>query len=183
MSMQRSSECPTTAKHWASGVIATGLISMASLAPAYGADAIGLSGIELFIGKPSGDVVKGVLFAGVVHPPCNCFTTEGDTGTWIASVDRMAGGGIGWPGSLPILGGKLTVESEDVARTFRITGGSLTWPASLQQSITAFCGPGVAYFTATVAGHRTLTGCLDDTHLDLRHPPVVFPPHIWGTLQ
>jgi hypothetical protein len=181
MSMQRGSKCPATAKHWASGVIATGLISMASLAPAYGADAIGLSGYELYFGSQSGDVVKGVLFAGVVHAPCNCFTTDGDTGTWVASIDRSTGGGIP-SGSVSILGGKLTVESADVARTFRITGGYVSWPESLDD-VSLGCGPGVAQFVATVVGRRTLTGCLDDTHLDPLHPPVVFPPRIWGTLQ
>jgi hypothetical protein len=157
------------------------VISIACLAPAYGADAIGLSGYELFPGNQSGDVVRGVLFAGGTHASCGCFTTD-VSGTWVASVDRYAGGGIGGQPVL-IVGGKLTLETDEVARTFRIQGGTVAWPRSLQESMNTTCGPGVATFVATLAGRRTLTGCLDDTHLDPYQQPFVFPPRIWGTLQ
>jgi hypothetical protein len=121
-----------------------------------------------------------VLFAGVTNAPCNCFTTNGDGGTWIARIDRTDSAGIGANPS-SIVGGKLLLETGDLPRIFKFTGGAVTWPTSLQQDIG--CGPGVATFVATLTHGRSLAGCLDDTHLNPLQQPFVFPPRIWGTLQ
>ena len=153
------------------------------LAPAQAAEPLGLSGYELSNGTSDGNLVRRVLFAGTLHDACNCFVSQGDDGTWVATVDRTAGGGIG--GSVTIVGGRITIDKDGAdARTFRITGGYVNWPASLTQDIG--CGPGVAVLRATVSPAsygRSLDGCLDDTHLDPRQQPFVFPPRIWGTLS
>jgi hypothetical protein len=148
------------------------------LAPAHGAEPVGISGYELYNGTQSGDVVRGIVFAGTTNAPCSCFTRQSDGGTWVASVDRTAGGGLG--SSTTLLGGRLTMDRETV-RSYRIIGGTVTWPVSLDQSLG--CGPGVAVVYMTLSRGSTFTGCLDDTHLDPFQEPFVFPPRIWGTLQ
>jgi hypothetical protein len=149
------------------------------LAPAYGADPIGFSGYEVSPGSSSGDIVRNVLFAGTTNTPCDCFTSQTDGGAWVATVDRTAGGGLG--GSSTLLRGRLTVDRDDVVTSYRITGGYVMWPRALDENIG--CGLGVAKVHITLSRGRTVTGCLDDTHLDPFKQPFVFPPHIWGTLR
>jgi hypothetical protein len=167
-------------KQCSAGLIASLFISAAGcVAPAYGAEPIGLSGYELSTGTRHGDVVRNIIFAGTTNTPCNCFTSQSDGGTWVATADRTGGQGIGAAPGV-ITGGRLAIDT-DVLVSYRITGGTVTWPATLEQDIG--CGPGVATVYLTLSRARTVTGCLDDTHLDPFRQPFVFPPRIWGTLQ
>jgi hypothetical protein len=182
MSVKPSTRRDGSGSKPSSAAVITSVVIFAAccLAPAYGADPIGFSGYEVSPGSSSsGDIVRNVLFAGSTNTPCNCFTSQSDGGTWIATVDRTAGGGLG--GSSTLLRGRLTVDRDDVVTSYRITGGYVIWPSTLDTDIG--CGPGVANVQITLSRGRTVTGCLDDTHLDPFKQPFVFPPHIWGTLR
>lgn len=159
-------------------------------APVHGAGPIGISGYELFPGRIQNGVVKDVSFAGTTNTACErqelarCWNADSNGGNWIARIERTGGAGIGDTGQ--IVGGKLILEQTNgIIRLFKVQPTTIRWPKILEEDIG--CGPGSAAFSAElgVLGTQlraTLDGCLDDTHLDPRKQPFVFPPRIWGTL-
>jgi len=151
-----------------------------------GPENIGFSGHELSDGKRAGAAVTGLLFAGNDNQPCDCWTGQSTGGNWIASINYTGQAGLG--SAVTVTGGKWSwLDADDVIKWGRITGGAVTWPSTLD-SDSMKCGAGVARLaiTLTVAGESadgSFKGCLDDTHLDPRRQPFVFPPKIWGTLS
>lgn len=150
-----------------------------------GASDVGFSGHELSTGQRAGNVVTGLLFAGSDNPPCDCWTGQSAGGNWVANIDYAGQAGLG--SAAKITGGKWSwLDAGDVIKWGRITGGAVTWPSPLD-SDSMKCGEGVARFAVTlsVSGESggSFKGCLDDTHLDPRRQPFVFPPKIWGTLN
>lgn len=148
-----------------------------------GATTMGLSGLELFSGK-TGASAPGTLFAGKDNKVCNCWTTGDNGGVWTASVSYNGQPGIGSSG-VSVTGGKWSwQEANDVIHFGKVTGGRVRWPASADADPFG-CGNGVASVTLSLTGlseEGGFTGCLDDTHLDPRAQPFVFPPKMWGTL-
>jgi hypothetical protein len=148
-----------------------------------GATTTGLSGLEVFGGK-TGASDTTPLFAGKDNKVCNCWTTIDNGGTWTTSVSYTGRPGIGSSGVSVTDGKWFWREANDVIHSGKVTGGQVRWPASSDAD--AFrCGKGVASVTLSLTGAAeagTFTGCLDDTHLDPRAEPFVFPPKIWGTL-
>ena len=146
-----------------------------------GATTTGLSGLELFgasIANP------GTLFAGKDNKACNCWTTSDNGGAWTASVTYAGRPGFGSSG-VSVTGGKwFWQQANDVIHSGKVKGGRVRWPASADADPFR-CGKGVASVTLSLSGvseEGTFTGCLDDTHLDPRAEPFVFPPKMWGTL-
>jgi hypothetical protein len=149
------------------------------------ATTMGLSGVELFGGKTSASVTtSGTLFAGKDNKVCNCWTTSDSGGVWTASVSYAGQPGIGSSG-VSVTGGKwFWQQVNDVIHFGRVKGGRVRWPSSADADPFG-CGKGVASVTLSLTGlseEGTFTGCLDDTHLDPRAEPFVFPPKMWGTL-
>ncbi|HEU4344336.1 MAG TPA: hypothetical protein VFU31_22480 [Candidatus Binatia bacterium] len=146
-----------------------------------GETAVGLSGLELFSASVTN---PGTLFAGKDNKVCNCWTTTDNGGAWTASVSYTGQPGIGSSG-VSVTGGKwLWREANDVIHFGRVKGGRVRWPVSADADPFG-CGKGVASVTLSLTGlseEGTFTGCLDDTHLDPRAEPFVFPPKMWGTL-
>ena len=144
----------------------------------------GLSGLELFSGKTGSSVTAGTLFAGRDNKVCNCWTTSDNGGAFTASVSFAGQPGIGSSG-VSVTGGKwLWQQANDVIHFGKVRGGRVRWPASADADSFG-CGKGVASVTLSLTGvseEGTFTGCLDDTHLDPRATPFVFPPKMWGTL-
>jgi hypothetical protein len=145
----------------------------------------GLSGLEVFSGRTGASVTTaGTLFAGRDNKVCNCWTTSDNGGTWTASVSYAGQPGIGSSG-VSVTGGKwVWQQANDVIHFGKVKGGRVRWPASADADPFG-CGKGVASVTLSLAGlseEGTFTGCLDDTHLDPRAEPFVFPPKMWGTL-
>jgi hypothetical protein len=150
-----------------------------------GETTMGLSGLELFSGKTGASVTApGTLFAGKDNKVCNCWTTSDSGGAWTASVSYAGQPGIGSSG-VSVTGGKwFWQQANDVIHFGKVKGGRVRWPASLDADPFG-CGKGVASVTLSLTGlseEGTFTGCLDDTHLDPRAEPFVFPPKMWGTL-
>jgi hypothetical protein len=170
-------------------------MGVVDIGPAHGAETVGLSGYELFPGRPQGDVRKNVTFAGTTNAACangngggsGCWTDESNGGNWLARIERRGDAGIGSKDGT-VEGGRLILEqSNGMFRVFNILrgGSTIVWPESLNQDIG--CGEGIASFLAELRSAGTnrkasLVGCLDDTHLDPRRQPFVFPPRVWGTL-
>jgi len=149
-----------------------------------GATTVGLSGVEIFGGKTAASVTGPVLFAGKDNKVCNCWTTSDSGGTWTASVSYSGQPGIGSSG-VSVTGGKwFWQQGNDVIHFGKVKGGRVRWPATADAD--AFgCGKGVGSVSLSLTGvseEGTFTGCLDDTHLDPRAEPFVFPPKMWGTL-
>lgn len=146
-----------------------------------GATTTGLSGLELFGASAT---IPATLFAGKDNKVCNCWTTSDNGGAWTASVTYTGQAGIGSSGA-SITGGKwFWQEANDVIHSGKVKGGRVRWPASADADPFR-CGKGVASVTLSLSGvseDGTFTGCLDDTHLDPRAEPFVFPPKMWGTL-
>ena len=91
--------------------------------------------------------------------------------------EEVRGGGDRWS----------WLHADGSVQAGRITGGAVTWPSTLDSNAMS-CGNGVARFaiTLSLAGQSaggSFKGCLDDTHLDPRQQPFVFPSKIWGTLS
>lgn len=148
-----------------------------------GAITTGLSGLEVFGGK-TGTSDPTPLFAGKDNKVCNCWTTSDNGGTWTTSVIYTGQPGIGSSGVSVTDGKWFWRQANDVIHFGKVTGGRVTWPASADADPFG-CGRGVARVTLSLTGvseEGTFTGCLDDTHLDPRAQPFVFPPKIWGTL-
>ena len=148
-----------------------------------GATTMGLSGLELFGGK-TGASATTPLFAGKDNKVCNCWTTSDNGGAWTTSVSYAGRPGIGSSG-VSVTGGKwFWQQANDVIHFGKVKGGRVRWPASADADPFG-CGKGVASVTLSLTGlseEGTFTGCLDDTHLDPRAEPFVFPPKLWGTL-
>lgn len=150
-----------------------------------GATTIGLSGLELFGGKTGASVTTaGTLFAGKDNEVCDCWTASDNGGVWTASVSYAGEPGIGSSG-VSVTGGKwLWRQANDIIHFGKVKGGRVRWPPSADADPFG-CGKGVASVTlslTTASEEGTFTGCLDDTHLDPRVEPFVFPPKMWGTL-
>lgn len=170
--------------------IATAAFALVSGAAslAHSATITPLSGYEFFNGVRSGNITVGATFAGWTtngngrswHPvPSN------NGGVWSATVNYAGSSGIvpDMENSVTVIDGTWFLEGPDgTKQKGRLSGGTVTWPASLKANIG--CGPGVATVTVILAlpgGPQpagTISGCLNDTHLDK-----VFPPKVWGTLQ
>lgn len=150
-----------------------------------GATATDLSGHELFTGKTAGNVTTGVLFAGKDNNVCNCWTTNDSGGAWTANISFTGQPGIGSSGA-KVNGGKwFWQQANDVIHSGNVKDGQVRWPASADADSFG-CGKGVASVTLALKGSSeegSFTGCLDDTHLDPRAQPFVFPPKIWGKLS
>jgi hypothetical protein len=151
-----------------------------------GATTVGLSGLELFSGTSARNArTAGTLFAGKDNNACDCWTTSDTGGTWTASVSYSGQPGIGSSG-VRITGGKwFWQEANDAIHSGKVTAGRVRWPASLDADPFG-CGKGVASVSLSLTGASeggSFTGCLDDTHLDPRAQPFVFPPKIWGPLR
>lgn len=148
-----------------------------------GATTTGLSGLEVFGGK-TGATDTTPLFAGKDNKVCNCWTTSDNGGAWTTSVSYAGRPGIGSSG-VSVTGGKwFWQQANDVIHSGKVTGGRVTWPPSADADPFG-CGKGVASVNLSLRGlseEGTFTGCLDDTHLDPRAEPFVFPPKLWGTL-
>jgi hypothetical protein len=144
----------------------------------------GLSGLEVFSGTSASGGTAGTLFAGRDNKVCNCWTTNDNDGAWTASVSYSGQPGIGFSG-VSVTGGRwFWQEANDVINFGKVKGGRVRWPASIDADPFG-CGKGVASVTLSLTGlseDGTFTGCLDDTHLDPRAQPFVFPPKMWGTL-
>jgi hypothetical protein len=148
-----------------------------------GATTVGLSGLELFSGTSAGNVAtSGTLFAGKDNSVCNCWTTSDSGGAWTASVSYTGQPGIGSSG-VTVTGGKwLWQQASDVIHSGKVRAGRVRWPASIDADPFG-CGKGVASISLSLAGlseEGSFTGCLDDTHLDPRAQPFVFPPQDLG---
>ncbi len=106
----------------------------------------------------------------------------------VARIDRVGNAGIGSGAGVSVVGGRwFWLDGEDRLHAGRVEQGYVLWPDSLEQDKFG-CGAGVAQFHLTLSafGHfrrGTFVGCLDDTHLDPRRRPFVFPPRTWGTLN
>ena len=148
-----------------------------------GATTVGFSGLELFSGN-AGASAPGTLFAGKDNDVCNCWTTTDNGGVWTASVSYTGRPGIGSSG-VSVTGGKWSWQDvNDVIYFGKVKRGRVRWPASADADPFG-CGKGVASVTLSLTGmteEGVFTGCLDDTHLDPRAQPFVFPPKMWGTL-
>ncbi len=169
-------------------LVATLLVALAgcSVAPQKGPENAGFSGHELFTGKRSGSVVTGVVFAGVDHDVCDCWTKDSTGGSWTANLSYRGAGGLG--SAVTVTTGRWSwLRADGTIQTGQITGGAVTWP-STRDSNAMGCGNGVARFAITVSltgqsDGGTFKGCLDDTHLDPQQQPFVFPQKISGTLS
>lgn len=169
-------------------IIAALVVALAgcSFGPLKGPQNAGLSGHELFKGKRAGNIVTGAVFAGADNQVCDCWTSDNSGGTWTTSINYKGEGGLG--SAVTVMGGRWSwLHADGTIQTGRITGGAVTWP-SAPDSNAMGCGNGVARFSITLslAGRSaggSFKGCLDDTHLDPRQQPFVFPPKIWGTLS
>ena len=148
-----------------------------------GATTTGLSGLEVFGGK-TGATDTTPLFAGKDNKVCNCWTTSDNGGAWTTSISYAGRPGIGSSG-VSVTGGKwFWQQANDVIHFGKVTEGRVRWPASADADLG--CGKGVASVNLSLMGlseEGTFTGCLDDTHLDPRAEPFVFPPKLWGTLS
>jgi hypothetical protein len=169
-------------------IIAALLLALAgcSFGPRKGPEHAGFSGHELFNGKRAGNIVTGVVFAGADNQVCDCWTNQNTGGNWTASINYKGQGGLG--SAVTVTGGIWSwLHADGTVESGRITGGAVTWPATLDSNAMG-CGNGVARFAVTLslAGRSdggSFKGCLDDTHLDPRQQPFVFPFKIWGTLS
>ena len=157
-----------------------------------------VSGYELSPGTDSGDGVnRNVIFLGTDNradadgganvAACDAWTSSGSGGSWVVRVDRTGHAGIGSGAGVAILGGRwFWLGADDRLRVGRVEQGYVLWPDTLEQDKFG-CGPGVGQFHLTLSEPvafrtGTLTGCLDDTHLDPTKQPLVVPPRVWGTL-
>jgi hypothetical protein len=155
------------------------------------------SGYELSPGVDAGNgLTEGVTFAGIDNLPdhddgpdlvaCDHWAPNSNGGIWTAKIDRVGVAGIGGNG-VSVVGGRwFWFDGDDHFHFGGVPGGFVQWPGSLDEDIG--CGPDVAQFniTLSVLGHfsaGSFVGCLDDTHLDPRVQPFVFPPRIWGTVN
>ena len=148
-----------------------------------GATTVGLSGLELFSGK-TGASAAGTLFAGKDNEVCNCWTASDNGGVWTASVSYTGEPGIDSSGVSVTSGKWLWQQANDIIHFGKVKGGRVRWPASVDADPFE-CGKGVASVTLSLTGvseEGTFTGCLDDTHLDPRVQPFIFPSKMWGTL-
>lgn len=151
-----------------------------------GPQTAGFSGHELFDGKRAENSVTGAVFAGADNQPCDCWTSDSSGGTWTASINYKGQGGLG--SAVTVTGGRWSwLHADGSVQAGRITGGAVTWPSALDSNAMS-CGNGVARFaiTLSLAGQSaggSFKGCLDDTHLDPKQQPFVFPSKIWGTLS
>ena len=146
-----------------------------------GAITIGLSGLEVF-GGGAGDPTP--LFAGKDNKVCNCWTTDDNGGVWTTSVNYAGRPGTGSSGVAVTDGKWFWRQANDVIHFGKVADGRVRWPASIDADPFG-CGRGVASVTLSLTSaseEGTFTGCLDDTHLDPRAVPFVFPPKLWGTL-
>lgn len=156
-----------------------------SVGPVKGPESTGLSGHEVFNGNRAGNVVTGAIFAGADNKVCDCWTNDNGGGTWSTSINYRGQGGLG--SSVTVTGGRWSwLRADGVIRSGRIVDGQVTWPSTLDSNAMG-CGSGVARFAVTLSlagqsGGGTIKGCLDDSHLDPRQQPFVFPPKLWGTL-
>jgi hypothetical protein len=168
------------------GLAVTLLLTGCGGARTRGATTVGLSGLELFSGTNASSArTAGTLFAGKDNNACNCWTTNDTGGAWTASVSYSGQPGIGSPG-VTVTGGKwFWQEANELIHSGKVREGRVRWPASIDADPFG-CGKGVASVTLSLTGLSeagSFTGCLDDTHLDPRAQPFVFPPKIWGTLK
>ena len=148
---------------------------------------VNISGLEVFPGIPTGNIVYGDTFAGWVRgtganpsgwAPC----TSGSCGSWTVVINYSDpnGTGIG-KGPATILTGVWFLTLPNGHKfSGTVLGGKVTWPPDLNTDIG--CGDGVATVSTGLSfrsgGTGSFGGCLDDTHLQQ-----VFPPHIWGTIS
>jgi hypothetical protein len=170
----------------------------AGFAVAQGTTASCVSGYELSPGIDSGDGVnRNVIFIGSDNRPdvdgganvaaCDAWTSNGSGGSWVVRVDRTGNAGIGSGAGVAVHGGRwFWLGPDDQLRVGRVEQGYVLWPDTLEQDKFG-CGPGVGQFHLTLSEPLTfrtgtLTGCLDDTHLDPTRQPFVLPPRVWGTL-
>lgn len=148
-----------------------------------GATTVGLSGLEVFSGK-TGASAPATLFAGKDNEVCNCWTASDNGGVWTASVSYAGHPGIGSSG-VSVTDGKWSwQQAGDVIHFGKVKEGRVSWPASADADPFG-CGKGVASVSLSLTGlseQGAFMGCLDDTHLDPRAEPFVFPPKMWGTL-
>ena len=170
-----------------------GLATAQSMAPSC------VSGYELSPVVDSGDGInRNVIFIGTDYRPdgdgganvagCDAWTTNGSGGSWVVRVDRTGNAGIGSGAGVAVLEGRwFWLGADDRLRAGRVEQGYVMWPDTLEQDKFG-CGPGVGQFHLTLSEpltfrSGTLTGCLDDTHLDPTRQPLVVPPKVWGTLS
>ncbi|MGJ7507594.1 hypothetical protein [Variovorax sp. GT1P44] len=180
-----------------SAVVAGVLVfSGADIAFAQGALDTCLSGYEVSRGTDvaGGLLTKGVTFAGVDNlasdgvvptPPTCRWTTNGNGGSWTAKIDRIGLAGIGSSGVTVVGGRWYWLDRDNRVHFGRVEGGYVQWPGTAGEDKYG-CGPGVAQFALSVRDQSslgTISGCLDDTHLDPTTQPFVFPPHISGALH
>lgn len=188
------------ARSWGSAVAIFALaLGGTGVAHAQGTTASCVSGYELSPGTDSGDGVnRNVIFIGSDNRPdtdgganvaaCDTWTSNGSGGSWVVRVDRTGHAGIGSGAGVAILGGRwFWLGANDDLRVGRVEQGYVLWPDTLEQDKFG-CGPGVGQFHLTLTEPMsfrsgTLTGCLDDTHLDPTRQPFVVPPKVWGTLN
>ena len=118
---------------------------------------------------------------------CDAWTNNSMGGSWVVRVDRVGNAGIGSGAGVAVLGGRwFWLGADDQLRVGRVEQGYVLWPDTLEQDKFG-CGPGVGQFHLTLSEPLTfrtgtLSGCLDDTHLDPTRQPFVVPPRVWGTL-
>jgi hypothetical protein len=166
------------------GVVVVLLINGCGGVRTRGSITTGFSGHELFAGKTVGSTTTGTLFAGKDNNVCNGWTINDNGGAWTASLSYVGAPGIDSSGA-NVTGGKwLWQQASDVIHSGSVKEGKVSWPASSEADLG--CGKGVASVMLSLKGlseSGNFTGCLDDTHLDPRAQPFVFPPKIWGTLK
>ena len=138
----------------------------------------------IFIGSDNRPDTDG----GANVAACDTWTSNGSGGSWVVRVDRTGHAGIGSGAGVAILGGRwFWLGANDDLRVGRVEQGYVLWPDTLEEDKFG-CGPGVGQFHLTLTEPMsfrsgTLTGCLDDTHLDPTRQPFVVPPKVWGTLN
>ena len=187
------------ARHWRGAMVALLLgLGATGAALAQNAPPACVSGYELSPGVDSGDGVnRNVIFIGADNRPdtdggqnvaaCDAWTDNSSGGSWVVRVDRVGNAGIGSGAGVAVLGGRwFWLGADDQLRVGRVEQGYVLWPDTLEQDKFG-CGPGVGQFHLTLSEPLTfrtgtLSGCLDDTHLDPTRQPFVVPPRVWGTL-
>ena len=158
-----------------------------------------ISGYEISPGTDGGGgVTQNVLFVGADNradadggpdlAACDRWTSNTGGGTWMVRIDRVGNAGIGSGAGVAVVGGRfLWLDGDDRLHLGRVEQGYVLWPDTIEQDKFG-CGPGVAQFYLTLSvplefKAGTLTGCLDDTHLDPTKEPFVVPPRVWGTIN
>jgi len=144
-----------------------------------------ISGYEVFKGVSFGSTTIGATFAG--------WTNGGDGSSWMPIISNTGGswhvsanysGDPGIGGSVDVSGGAWSLKQYGITRSGRVLKSikGIQWPS--EQQLDLGCGLGVATVNVSIAlGNSrkpagTISGCLNDTHLD-----TVFPPEVWGSIS